>query len=187
MTACFVADDPFRCPAKWELFRQILDLLPRGRAWQTHEQVYERIDSLIDGLPNFALDESSLSSGDDPSPDLAVSLTVQQRYWAAFAEVLAYLHARACALTEEFFCATTSEQLADWQADWGFPDACEAYPQAASSASRSRPPASSAAWHPTRPGRRTSPSICRKCRSRSHACGTRPPSDSPPPAPAGSQ
>lgn len=100
--SCLTIDDQFRCPTKMELWRQILDLGPHGRAWQTHQ--------------------APEADGADFTP-----LTAQQRYWAAYAEVLAYLHQRACDLLEEFFCATAKEQLAEWQKDWGFPDRCEHY------------------------------------------------------------
>ena len=43
------------------------------------------------------------------------------------------------------------------------------------------------AWHPTRRGRRTSPSTCRTSRSTPRACGTHRPWQCPPPAPARSR
>lgn len=98
---------PFFCPTKWQIWHQITALLPHGRAWQTHEP------------PVYGTDESG-------NPDLD-TLTVQQRYWAAFAEVLEYLHQRACALLDEMFCATTQELRPEWLTEWGFPDACEPY------------------------------------------------------------
>lgn len=104
---CATAASRFFCPTKWQLWHQVLALLPRGRAWQTHEP------------PIYTTD----AHGD---PDLD-SLTVQQRYWAAYAEVLAYLHARACALLSEMFCSTVKEMRQEWLVEWGFPDACEAY------------------------------------------------------------
>jgi uncharacterized protein YmfQ (DUF2313 family) len=116
-----VTDDPFRCPTKWELWRQILALLPRGRAWQTHTVEHE---SIISTEPSqvgvFQIGHTGL--GSEPSTE---RLTVLQQYWAAYAEVLEYLHQRACALLEEFFCSTASETRAEWGTEYGFPDACE--------------------------------------------------------------
>lgn len=122
MTTCAPrSEDPFRCPTKWELWRQILALLPRGRAWQTHEDVAERWEpGPSSQLGTFEVGQTQLGG----EPDLS-RLTVLQQYWAAYAEVLEYLHTRACALLEEFFCATTVEMRGEWGTDYGFPDACE--------------------------------------------------------------
>ncbi len=106
MTDCVIERRPFFCPTKWMLWRQILALLPPGRAWQTHEE--------FGAYP------------DDVEPDLD-QLTVMQQYWAGFAEVLAYLHERACALLDEMFCSTVSETLAEWMIDLGMPGECESY------------------------------------------------------------
>lgn len=97
----------FFCPSKWQLWQQVLALLPRGRAWQTHEP------------PVYTINEAGV-------PDID-SLTVQQRYWAAYAEVLEYLHQRACALLDEMYCASARELLPEWLTEYGFPDQCEPY------------------------------------------------------------
>lgn len=104
---CAARSPVYFCPTKWQLWQQVLALLPRGRAWQTHEP------------PVYALD----GQGD---PDIE-TLTVQQRFWASYAEVLEHLHQRACALLNEIFCASVSEMLPDWQTEYGFPDPCEPY------------------------------------------------------------
>jgi uncharacterized protein YmfQ (DUF2313 family) len=99
--------DPFRCPTKWELWEQLRAIRPPGRAHQTHEQpVYD-----VDGDGNPTID----------------SLTTQDAFWAAYAEVLEDLHQRACALIDEFYCDTMSETRDWWHTEWGFPDACEPY------------------------------------------------------------
>jgi len=64
------------------------------------------------------------ASGVGTDPELK-RLTVLQQYWAAFAEVLEYLHQRACALLDEMFCATTTELRQEWGIDYGYPDPCE--------------------------------------------------------------
>lgn len=122
MTTCVSSiEDPFRCPTKWELWRQILALLPRGRAWQTHEEVAERWDpDLSSQVGTFEVGATGVGTEVD-----LTRLTVMQQYWAAYAEVLEDLHQRACALIEEFFCATTTEQRAEWGIDYGVPGDCE--------------------------------------------------------------
>ena len=113
MTGCARSGDPFVCPDKWTLFQSITALLPRGRAWQSHEDVLE----------------ISPPGGEVWPPDnpWGARLTVMQQFWAAAAEVLAYLHERACALVQEFFCSTLLETRDAWETEFGFPDACEVY------------------------------------------------------------
>jgi uncharacterized protein YmfQ (DUF2313 family) len=124
MTACdLLVDDPFRCPTKWELLQQLLVNMPRGRAWQTHEdlaEVYTNRDSSEVG--EYEIGDTGLGA-DDGAP----RLTVMQQYWAAYASVLEYLHQRACALLEEMLCATTVDLRGEWGADYGFPDPCLPY------------------------------------------------------------
>ena len=114
---------PFTCPTKWDLFRQLLALLPRGRAWQSHEEVVE-----FAGAPQASQVGSFEVGATGLGQEVDVErLTVLERFWAAYAEVLEYLHQRACALLEEFFCDTTMEMLPEWHVDYGFPDPCERY------------------------------------------------------------
>lgn len=115
--------DTFRCPTKFELFRQVLALLPRGRAWQTHEDVHEiAVTGQSSEVERYEADTTPL--GAEP---FAERLTTLQRYWLAYAELLEVLHQRACALVEEMFCATTTELRAEWGAEYGFPDPCEPF------------------------------------------------------------
>lgn len=106
---CLDRQDPFRCPTKWELFAQIIGLLPPGRAWQTREDV---------GIGVIA--------GENGEPDVT-QLTGLQQWWAALAETLEDVHQRACALLDEWYCATTSAMRPEWLTDWGFPGECEIY------------------------------------------------------------
>lgn len=111
--SCFESEDPFFCPTKWDLFEQVSALLRPGRATQTH------IDTMEIAAP-----------GDEiwpPDNPWGAKLTVMQQYWAAFAEVLEYLHDRACALIDEIFCSTKSETRREWEVEYGFPDSCEHY------------------------------------------------------------
>lgn len=108
---CPQSDQPFQCPTKWQIFLQMLALLPSGRAWQTHSGTVES-DVLSD-----AVSEADKIGG----------LTVMQRYWAAFSEVSEWLHQRACALLDEAFCATRNELDNEWASEFAFPDPCEPY------------------------------------------------------------
>lgn len=126
MNNCATAvSDEFRCPTKWELWRQLLNLLPRGRAWQSHEDVVD-LDVMPGADAIYGLYELGGSAGMG-SEETIVRLTRLQQYWAAYAEVLEHLHQRACALLDEMFCATTSELRLEWGTDYGYPDACEPY------------------------------------------------------------
>lgn len=120
--SCEIAGErPFFCPTKWQLWQQIISLLPRGRAWQTHEHGTERIvASESSQLGIYELGSTGL--GTEP---VVERLSVMQQFWAAYAEVLEYLHQRACALLEEFFCSTTRELRIEWGREYGFPDECE--------------------------------------------------------------
>lgn len=119
--ACAISGDTFRCPTKWELWRQTMASLPSGRAWQSHDVGVERFETGHNSqVGTFEADVTGL--GAEP---VIEGLTGLEQYWAAHAEVLEYLHQRACALLEEFFCATTVEQRGEWGIDYGFPDPCE--------------------------------------------------------------
>jgi hypothetical protein len=97
---------PFHCPTKWEIWHQLVALLPRGRAWQT--------DVAPDVDPE---------TGPAPGHDLSV----MHRYWAAYASLLEYFHQRACAWLDELNCWSQVETRDWWHADYGFPDDCELY------------------------------------------------------------
>lgn len=87
-----------RCPSVDDITAQVLALLPRGRAWQTHDRM--------------------------PSQD---SSTIY-RYWRSFSEVLAFLTRRLCDLRLEFWCATHSETHDLWMREYGLPDSCDPFP-----------------------------------------------------------
>lgn len=119
MVACAPVNDPFQCPTRDELWRQIIALLPRGRAWQTHEQIFDRYDFEPDSeVGPFEIGVSPIGVFD------LERLTVMQQFWLAYAELLATLNQRACDLVEEMFCDTVSELLDEWYADLGLPDGC---------------------------------------------------------------
>jgi uncharacterized protein YmfQ (DUF2313 family) len=94
MTACTPFDRADKCPTKPEIHAQLLANLPRGRAWQSEQDLTPESDS-----------------------DLA-------RYWSAFASVLEYVNTRICDALAEFSCGTMSETRDLWEADYGIPDDC---------------------------------------------------------------
>lgn len=122
--ACTPATDQFRCPTKWELFGQIVALLPRGRAWQTHEDVAEFSagPSATYGATSLGGDVGAGAEGGVPR------LSVLHQFWAAVAEISEVMHQRACALISEMFCESTVELAAEWGVDYGFPDSCDPWP-----------------------------------------------------------
>lgn len=120
-TCTTIEADRFRCPRKWDLWRQIIALLPRGRAWQTHEAGAELIRA-SESSQAGVYEIGSTGLGTEP---VVERLTVLQQFWAAFAEVLEHLHLRACALVEEFFCDTMRETAPEWAVEYGYPDGCE--------------------------------------------------------------
>lgn len=118
MTACIPINDPWACAGRDELWRQILALLPRGRAWQTHEQLFDRYQFTGDDVGEFEV-------GDSPIGLIDIDrLTSMQQFWLAYADVLADVTARMCDLVEEMFCDTVSELHDEWFADFGLPDGC---------------------------------------------------------------
>jgi uncharacterized protein YmfQ (DUF2313 family) len=120
IVSCSAGTTSFRCPTKWEIWRQLIALLPRGRAWQTHEQVGEFFTGHNSQVGTFEVGDTGL--GSEPNVE---RLTVMQQFWAAYAEVLEYLHQRACLLIEEFFCRTINETADEWRREFGYPDACD--------------------------------------------------------------
>jgi uncharacterized protein YmfQ (DUF2313 family) len=59
----------------------------------------------------------------------ASGMPVQSGFWQAVAAAFASLDQRACALLNEFFCATMSETSDLWMADYyGLADTCDPYP-----------------------------------------------------------
>lgn len=96
-------------------------LLPRGRAWQTHEDVLARWNTPSPSQSGlFETGDTGLALDFEPR-----ELTVMQQFWAAYAEVLEHMHQRACALLAEFFCSSFQETAPEWAIEYGFPDPCE--------------------------------------------------------------
>lgn len=88
----------FRCPTRLQIFRQLLLLLPRGKAWQ-----------------------SDVPAGSRP-------FTVMHTFWFAVADFFYQLTQLLCALRLEFWCATQTLTRDLWLAEYGLPDACDPFP-----------------------------------------------------------
>jgi hypothetical protein len=108
-----------KCPTPDEVLAAALALLPRGRAWQTHESG-PRPGADI-GFSPKAFDNTAFSTAyEAPS--------ILRRYWAAVSDVFYFLNQRLCALRLEFWCASQSETRDQWMAEYGLPDACDPFP-----------------------------------------------------------
>ena len=116
--------DPFRCPTKLEYLQSTLALLPRGRAWQSHEeQTQISLERFSEGVAECG--EAECGEGQAGQSALETELSVMASYWCAYAGVLAQFSARVCDLLDEFFCQTASETRDVWGIDYGFPDPCD--------------------------------------------------------------
>lgn len=109
----------FRCPTKLQIFRQLLLLLPRGRAWQSGEPAGQAY-TLSMAQPGFA-QVDMFQALDRP-------LSVMHAFWSAVADYFYQLTQLLCALRSEFWCATQSKTRDLWMAEYGLPDACDPFP-----------------------------------------------------------
>lgn len=107
------------CPSLDELTDGVLKLLPRGRAWQTHE-----------GLPRPGFDPAFNPDAynNDGFATSSEPKSILWQYWRAFAAVLHHLVERACALRNEMFCKTLAEMREEWMVEYGLPDPCDPFP-----------------------------------------------------------
>jgi uncharacterized protein YmfQ (DUF2313 family) len=120
MTTCITSKDPYQCPGKLEIFRGIVALLPSGRAWQRHEDLFMPGSFIGADVGEFQTNVDQIG----PGVDFADQLPTAQKFWYAVAEVMTELHARACALLEEMFCSTVDALEDEWKSDYGIPDPC---------------------------------------------------------------
>ncbi|QDM27008.1 hypothetical protein FNL56_13460 [Tardiphaga sp. vice304] len=109
----------FRCPTVEEVTAATLALLPRGRAWQTHETGPMRGEEPGFSISGFAPDAFSTRSR-KPS--------ILWAFWRAVAGVIHFLSQRLCDLRLEFWCATQSETNDLWLQEYGLPDDCDPFP-----------------------------------------------------------
>lgn len=98
---------------------QTLKLLPRGRAWLTHESAPPRGMQAAFNPDAFNNDAFSTETKDG---------SVIWQYWRSFAVVLHYFYVRLCQLREEFWCHSVNETRDEWMVEYGLPDPCDPFP-----------------------------------------------------------
>jgi uncharacterized protein YmfQ (DUF2313 family) len=110
------APPPFACPSQDDTTLALLALLPRGKAWPANDGggTYMNFKAWLAGLG------SSI-----PAPSQWGPGFVQAAYFAAVATVLQWTAQQFCDLKAEFFCASASQTLDLWNAEYGLPDACD--------------------------------------------------------------
>ena len=109
------------CPTALQRFRQLLLLLPRGKAWQSSEPAGQAFTaSMAQTAPRWA--QGGLFQ------TLHRPLTVMQATLQAMADYWVQLEQMLCALRLEFFCATMDATRELWLAEYGLPDACDPFP-----------------------------------------------------------
>lgn len=108
-----------RCPTKDDALAAVLALLPRGRAWQSHDSGPEpHHDAVFDpAVFDPAVFDTESREG-----------STLYRFWEAVANVLTFANQRLCALINEMFCATQVETRPEWMTEFGLPDACDPFP-----------------------------------------------------------
>ena len=120
MSECEVAlPAPLRCPTLAEVLASALKLLPKGRAWQTHEG--GPAPPLDRGFNPGAFDNDAFSTRSKPGSTLF-------RFWKAVAACFTFVTQRLCDLRLEFWCATHKETHDLWMAEYGLPDLCDPFP-----------------------------------------------------------
>lgn len=109
----------FRCPTRDEIVNVLVALLPRGRAWQTHE-----------GGPLPGIDVGFHPGGfnDDAFATDYRPPSILLMFWRSVADVSLFVHQRLCALRLEFWCKTASETRDQWLTEYGLPDLCDPFP-----------------------------------------------------------
>lgn len=109
----------FRCPTARDVLDACLALLPRGRAWQTHES--GPLAGQEKGFTEKAFDDGAFATQFSTS-------TVLRKYWQGVASVFAFVTNRLCDLRLEFWCASQTETNDLWMAEYGLPDTCDPFP-----------------------------------------------------------
>lgn len=84
-------------PSREEVYQTFVALLPRGRAWQTHDGAVDRNESVL------------------------------LRFLYALASVFAAAEAAIAACYDEFFAASAAADLDLWREDYGLPSACDLF------------------------------------------------------------
>jgi hypothetical protein len=111
---------PFTCPPTLdEVTDATLKLLPRGRAWQTHEGLPPR--TLESAFNPQAFNPEAFSATDDAGAGI-------WQWFRVLAVMLDFLYVRICALRLEFWCRSIVETRDDWMKEYGLPDECDPFP-----------------------------------------------------------
>ena len=106
------------CPTRSQMIEIARALLPRGRAWQNHEELANARDP--GGFNRLVFNPDAFNVDQPPS--------VLWQFWASVAEFFTFAAQRACALRLEFWCATETETNDLWMEEYGLPDACDPFP-----------------------------------------------------------
>jgi hypothetical protein len=110
---------PLQCRSPHEVLEQVLQLLPRGRAWQSNE-----------GGPLLGL-VRAFDAGVFDEPPFQTKSRVPSKllgFWRSISSVVAFILQRFCDLRLEFWCATHKETHDLWMAEYGLPDSCDPFP-----------------------------------------------------------
>lgn len=120
MTTCEDARPaPWRCPTASEVLASAMQLLPRGRAWQSTEGGPK--PGVVQAFDSPAFDaEAFQTKSRKPS--------VLMEFWQAVAQAFTFVNQRLCDLRLEFWCATHKETHDLWMLEYGLPDACDPFP-----------------------------------------------------------
>lgn len=85
------------CPSREQIFAQMCTVLPRGRAWQTH------------------------------NTDVPREKSIQQKFWWAMAGFIEWVNDEMCRVIDEYFCNTVSDLKQVALVEYGIPDDCGLY------------------------------------------------------------
>lgn len=108
------APAPFACPSLEQSIQATASLFPRGRAWPVN-----------DGGSLIARFLTWLAALNGAVPAIWPAGYVQAGTVAAIGSLRNWVESRFCALRAEFWCATASETLDLWNAEYGLPDPCD--------------------------------------------------------------
>lgn len=109
----------FRCPSFADVLSATLALLPRGRAWQTHEG--GPLPGAVEAFNPDAFNVDAFSTENRRA-------SIIWQFWAAAASLFTFVNQRLCDLRLEFWCATQSETHDLWLIEYGLPDLCDPFP-----------------------------------------------------------
>lgn len=120
MTACpSTAAPPFTCPPLEQSIQATAALLPRGRAWPANDGG-STISRFLAWLASLG---AAIPARGDWPPGF-----VQAGFIAALGTVRNWIETQFCALKDEFFCASATQTVDLWNAEYGLPDNCNPYP-----------------------------------------------------------